>query len=126
MTLPQPKLMRRLDARWIALAIVFLLLDAVLIGIFKPGSDWAPLWTAGRLAWDSPTQLYDFDLVARLQGAVVDTVDFHPFVYPPSALLLVALMTRLPCRVGWAPAQSGTVSRCVANARRGPARVPGR
>ena len=96
MTLPQPKLMRRLDARWIALAIVFLLLDAVLIGIFKPGSDWAPLWTAGRLAWDSPTQLYDFDLVARLQGAVVDKVDFHPFVYPPSALLLIAPLAQLP------------------------------
>ena len=88
--------MHRIDARWAAIAIFFLALDALLIGIFAAGSDWAPLWTAGRLAWDDPSQIYDFDLIERLQGAVVAQVDFHPYVYPPSALLLiapVALMT---------------------------------
>lgn len=86
----------RLGARWLALAIFFALLDALLIGIFKPGSDWAPLWTAGRLALDSPALLYDFNLIAKLQGKVVDAVDFHPFVYPPSALLLIVPIALLP------------------------------
>lgn len=96
MPLLPPSLKRRLDARWIALAIFFLLLDALLISVFRPGSDWAPLWTAGRLAWDNPAGLYDFELIARLQGAVVDQVDFHPFIYPPSALLLIAPLALLP------------------------------
>ena len=96
MPLLPPSLKRRFDARWIALAAFFLMLDGLLIGIFKPGSDWAPLWTAGRLAWENPAGLYDFDLIARLQGVVVDKVDFHPFVYPPSALLLVAPFAILP------------------------------
>lgn len=88
--------MHRIDARWAAIAIFFLLLDALLIGIFQPGTDWAPLWTAGRLALDEPSHIYDFDLIARLQGAVVAKVDFHPFIYPPSALLLVAPVALLP------------------------------
>ena len=33
---------------------------------------------------------------------------------------------RSPSRFGFAPAQSGTVSRCVENSSRGPGRVPGR
>ncbi|HXG82315.1 MAG TPA: glycosyltransferase family 87 protein [Sphingomicrobium sp.] len=86
----------RFDTRWIALAIFFVILDWLLITIFKPGSDWAPLWTAGRMAWDNPAQLYDFDLIARLQGAVVDKVDFHPFIYPPSALLLISPLALFP------------------------------
>ena len=88
--------MQRIDARWAAIAIFFLLLDALLLGIFQPGSDWAPLWVAGRLAWDDPSRLYDFDLVARLQGAVVAPVDFHPYIYPPSALLLISPIALLP------------------------------
>lgn len=88
--------MQRIDARWAALAIFFLMLDALLIGIFAAGSDWAPLWTAGRLAWDDPSRLYDFDLIERMQGAVVAQVDFHPYIYPPSALLLIAPVALLP------------------------------
>jgi hypothetical protein len=88
--------MHRIDARWAAIAIFFLLLDALLIGIFSAGSDWAPLWTAGRLAWDDPSRIYDFDLIERMQGAVVAQVDFHPYVYPPSALLLIAPVALLP------------------------------
>lgn len=88
--------MHRIDARWAAIAIFFLLLDALLFGIFQAGSDWAPLWAAGRLAWDDPSRLYDFGLIARMQGAVVAEVDFHPFIYPPSTLLLVGPVSLLP------------------------------
>ena len=88
--------MHRIDARWAAIAIFFLLLDALLIGIFKPGSDWAPLWAAGRLAWDDPSRIYDFGLIERLQGPVVGLVDFHPYIYPPSALLPIAPVALLP------------------------------
>ena len=88
--------MHRIDARWAAIAIFFLALDILLVGIFKPGSDWAPLWAAGRLAWDDPSRIYDFDLIARMQAATGQKVDFHPFIYPPSALLLVGPLALLP------------------------------
>ncbi len=44
---------------------------------------------------------------------------------PPSAVVPSETM-RSPSRLGFAPAQSGTVSRCVENSSRGPGRVPGR
>ena len=88
--------MHRIDARWAAITIFFLLLDAMLIGIFKAGSDWAPLWVAGQLAFDDPSLLYNFEFIAKAQGTLVGAVDFHPFVYPPSALLLVAPVALLP------------------------------
>lgn len=112
------RLIPQIDARWLALALFFLLLDALLITIFKPGSDWAPLWTAGRLAWDNPAQLYDFELVARLQGAVVDKVDFHPFIYPPSALLLIAPIALLPFWPSLVLLASGSMAWLAATARR--------
>lgn len=114
MPLPEP----RFDARWTALAAFFLILDALLIGIFKPGSDWAPLWTAGRLAWANPGQLYDFGLIAQLQGAVVDKVDFHPFIYPPSALLLIAPIALLPFWPSLALLATGSMAWLAATAHR--------
>lgn len=88
--------MHRIDARWAAIAIFFGLLDVLLLGIFQAGTDWAPLWTAGRMAWADPSGVYDFDLIARLQATVVAAVDFHPYIYPPSALLLIAPVALLP------------------------------
>ncbi len=102
--------MHRIDARWAAIAIFFLLLDALLLGIFQLGSDWAPLWVAGRLAWDDPSRLYDFDLVARLQSAVVAPVDFHPYIYPPSALLLIAPIALLPFWVSLGVVAAGSLA----------------
>lgn len=88
--------MHRIDARWAAIAIFFLLLDVLLLGIFKAGSDLAPLWVAGRLAFDNPSLLYDFEFIAKAQETLVGAVDFHPFVYPPTALLLVAPISWIP------------------------------
>lgn len=81
---------------WAALAAVFLLLDAGLFRLFAFGADWAPLWVAGKLAWTDPAKVYDFDLVTSLQAPLLGHVDHRPFIYPPSALLLVAPLALLP------------------------------
>lgn len=87
---------RRIDPRWLALALFFLLLDLKVVSDLVVGSDWAPLWAAGRLAWENPSRIYDFGLIAELQRAEVGRVDFHPFIYPPSSLLLIAPIATLP------------------------------
>jgi hypothetical protein len=81
---------------WVALAVIFLLLDAGLFRLFAVGSDWAPLWAAGKLAWTDPGRVYDFDLVTSLQAPLLGHVDHRPFVYPPTALLLFAPFALLP------------------------------
>ena len=88
--------MKGIDVRWVAVATLFILFDAPLIAIFEAGSDWSPLWTAGRLTWEDASRLYDFDLIADLQGAHFDEVGFHPYIYPPSALLLIGPLALLP------------------------------
>ena len=75
---------------WAALALIFLLLDVGLLRLFELGADWAPLWIAGKLAWADPAKVYDFDFVTALQAPLLGHVDHRPFIYPPSALLLIA------------------------------------
>ena len=55
-----------------------------------------------------------------------DTNTAHPVRLSPPSAVVPSETIRLPSILGFAPAQSGTVSRCVAKSRRGPDRVPGR
>ncbi|HSF13791.1 MAG TPA: glycosyltransferase family 87 protein [Erythrobacter sp.] len=80
----------------IVLLTLFVLCDATIFSIFKPGSDWAPLWVGGRLSWSNVVQVYDIDLVTALQAPLVGATSDRPFVYPPSALLLFGPMAMLP------------------------------
>jgi hypothetical protein len=108
----------RIDARWIALAVFFLLLDLKVISQLTVGSDWAPLWSAGRLAWEAQSRIYDFGLIAKLQHVAVGGVDFHPFIYPPSALLLIAPIASLPFWPSLALVAGGSLIWLAATSRR--------
>lgn len=88
--------MSRIDAGWVAIAALFVFFDTILWVLFPLGADWAPLWTAGRLAWTNASSLYDFSLIAQLQLPLTGNADFHPYIYPPSALLLIAPISVLP------------------------------
>jgi len=81
---------------WAVLAVIFLLLDAGLFRLFAFGADWAPLWTAGKLAWSDSGRVYDFDFVTSLQVPLLGHVDHRPFIYPPTALLLIAPLALAP------------------------------
>src|SRR5205823_601996 len=78
------------------LLIVFVSFDFVLLSMWGYGGDWSPLWVAGRLAWRDPAGLYDFALVTKLQLPILGNLGSRPFVYPPSAITLLAPLTLLP------------------------------
>lgn len=62
-----------------------------------PGLDFLPLWTAGRMAWTDPHRLYDFAAVTRAQAWLLpDYRWMRPYAYPPTALLALAPLGRLP------------------------------
>ena len=84
------------------LMLVCVVLDWVLLRIVGFGAgDWSPLWTAGRLAWSNPARLYDFAYVTELQAPILENVGVRPFVYPPTALLLLAPAALLPFRMSF-------------------------
>jgi hypothetical protein len=64
---------------------------------FQPlGVDYLPLWTGARSVHAEPHALYDFDRITALQAWRLDEwlarigPRLRPFVYPPSALLVLA------------------------------------
>lgn len=81
---------------WIALVTIFLLLNAGLFRLFSFGADWAPLWVAGKIAWTDVAKVYDFNLVTSLQAPLLGHVDHRPFIYAPTALLLIMPLALLP------------------------------
>ena len=85
----------------IGLTILFVFLDATIFSIFKPATDWAPLWVAGHLSWTNAGLAYDADLVSSLQTPLIGTTSDRPFIYPPSALLLFAPFSMLPFTVAF-------------------------
>jgi hypothetical protein len=65
---------------------------------FQPlGVDFLPLWTAGRMSWTHPGQVYDFATVSHAQDWLLPGVKWmRPYAYPPTALLLLAPFGVLP------------------------------
>jgi hypothetical protein len=62
------------------------------------GMDFLPLWTAGRMVWTEPGKVYDFAAVTAAQ-AWLPQPHFawpRPYVDPPTTLLLLAPLGRLP------------------------------
>jgi hypothetical protein len=90
---------RRLILGLLALSICVLgWNDCVLIFNHQPaGMDFAPIWTAGRVAFQAPHQIYDFAEITRMQQWLLrGGWSTRPFVYPPSTLLIVAPFAALP------------------------------
>jgi hypothetical protein len=65
---------------------------------FQPlGLDFLPLWTAGRMAWTHPAQVYDFAAVSHAQSWLLPGFKWmRPYAYPPTGLLLLAPLGQLP------------------------------
>lgn len=86
-------------ARWAVRALLlflFVLLDVLYARLNGAGHDWAPLWAAGRVAMTHPAAVYDFHLVTALQQPLVGDIGTHPFIYPPTALLLAVPGALMP------------------------------
>jgi len=66
---------------------------------FEPlGMDFLPLWAAGHLAWTEPHKIYDFAAVTAAQAWALPPHFgwLRPYPYPPTTLLLLAPLGRLP------------------------------
>lgn len=82
------------------------------------GADWAPLWTAGKLALTEPLNVYDFELLTALQAEPFREVTDRPFIYPPSALLLFTPFSLIPFWVSFALFSSASLVWFVWNAHK--------
>lgn len=61
------------------------------------GIDFAPLWTAARLAATTPERIYDFAKVTGLQQWFLrGYFGMRPYAYPPSALLVLSPFAAAP------------------------------
>lgn len=61
------------------------------------GLDFLPMWTGARVAAQDPGRLYDVAYLTRAQHWLLgDLADRRPFPYPPSALVVLAPLARLP------------------------------
>lgn len=61
--------------------------------------DFGPLWVGAKCAFTAPDLLYDFNYVTRAQAwlpSLEQQFGLRPFVYPPSALLVLAPFGLLP------------------------------
>jgi hypothetical protein len=60
--------------------------------------DFLPLWTAGRMVWSDPGKVYDFAAITSAQGWLPQPhfAWTRPYAYPPTTLLLMAPLGRLP------------------------------
>lgn len=66
---------------------------------FEPlGMDFLPLWTAGQMVWTQPGKVYDFVAVSAAQAWALPPHFgwLRPYAYPPTTLLLLAPLGRLP------------------------------
>jgi len=89
----------------VALLAVLAVSSARLILILAPaqpfGVDFFPLWAGARAAMTDPRQLFDFAHVTALQGWPLGP-RLRPYVYPPSALILLAPFAWLPMTAAYA------------------------
>jgi hypothetical protein len=66
---------------------------------FEPlGMDLLPLWAAGHMAWGEAHKVYDFAAVTAAQASALPPhfAWLRPYPYPPTTLLLLAPLGRLP------------------------------
>lgn len=81
----------------VAMLVVAALRLWLLLSIQPLGMDFLPLWTAGRLSWSHPGQIYNFAAVSHAQGWLLpDFKWLRPYANPPTALLLLAPLGALP------------------------------
>lgn len=81
----------------LALALVAIPETWALLNFQPLGIDFLPLWTAGKMAWTAPGKVYDFAAVTQAQGWLLPHLRWpRPYAYPPTALLILAPLGRLP------------------------------
>lgn len=109
---------RGFDIGWLLIASLFVVADLIVWVLFKAGSDWAPLWAAGQIALSDPARIFDFSLITSLQAPLTGSVEFRPYVYPPSALLIVAPISILPFWTSFGLVLAGSLACLGAGGRR--------
>jgi len=90
----------------LALLALDVRITVAVLGWQPLGLDWAPLWAASRISAIDIQSVYDFARVTRAQEHLIGiTSGARPFIYPPSALAIIApfsVIPVLPSYVVWA------------------------
>ncbi len=86
----------------VILIAIYVLLDAALLRIVDPGSDWGPLWSGGRMILSDPARIYDFSAITLMQEPLLAPGTARPFIYPPTTLILLVPLGLLPFRLSFA------------------------
>jgi hypothetical protein len=61
------------------------------------GTDFLPVWTAGRMVWSAPGHVYDIAAIGHAEAWLKPILPWpRPFAYPPTALLMFAPLGGLP------------------------------
>jgi len=97
----------RIVLLWVAAAVsaavtIWFVQASLAIAGFRP--DFTVFWTAARLWFERPGDLYDVVAITRAQDAIVGEEGARPWVYPPSFLPWVAplgLLPVWPAMVAW-------------------------
>ncbi|HEY0629962.1 MAG TPA: glycosyltransferase family 87 protein [Sphingomicrobium sp.] len=110
--------MKDVDVRSAPIAAFFSFLALKIIVEMKPGSDWLPLWIAGRAALTDPAILYDFHRITLLQPEIYRDSPLRPFIYPPSALILIVPLAQLPFWASLALLAGASLAGVVTGARK--------
>lgn len=114
--------------RSIALAVLVIALAAQsamilnLLDLQPAGADFSCFWAGGRTALSDPGRIYDFAYISELQGWPLGPGAIRPFIYPPSALLIMAPLGALPYWPAYAIWATGTAGFFLWAAQR--ARMP--
>jgi hypothetical protein len=88
------------------------------LGAQPAGLDFLALWAGGRTALTEPGRIYDFAHVTAVQGLLLPPQVLRPYVNPPSALLLLAPLARLPFGAAYAVLMLASLATLLAGARR--------
>ena len=83
----------RIFAIWATLAIFTTCSAYVLFDTWRTlplGFDFSALWTGARVALEHPARLYDFAYVLGEHARLIGDNHIGPFIYPPSALWVLA------------------------------------
>lgn len=100
--------------RSIALAVLVMALAAQstmvlnLLELQPAGADFSCFWAGGRTALTDRDRIYDFAYISELQGWPLGPGAIRPFIYPPSALLVMAPLGALPYWPAYALWATGT------------------
>ena len=72
-----------------------------MVALQVAGADFSCFWAGAKAALTAPKRLYDFIYISGLQGWPLGPSAIRPYIYPPSALMVMIPFALVPYWVGF-------------------------